>query len=174
MHLGPRARRARRTRTMTLARSVLALGAIIGGSLGLAVPFIEARTSAQDALARVTALSCRFTLLATGTWQNGEARADVKPSTLSIAFKDIDLQDGMATVVEAFGPSEIVVRLSGGNLHLMQMGGSSGALYVTSVFSRQTREGRLQAVHTRHEYAEISVPGFTSRPEQYYGDCAAQ
>jgi len=31
--------------------------------------------------------------------------------------------------------------------------------------------GKLRAVHTRHEYTEVSLPGFTSRPEQYYGDC---
>jgi hypothetical protein len=29
------------------------------------------------------------------------------------------------------------------------------------------------AVHTRHEYTDISLPGFTSRPEMYIGDCAA-
>jgi len=26
-------------------------------------------------------------------------------------------------------------------------------------------------VHTRHEYTEVRLPGFTSRPEQYYGEC---
>jgi hypothetical protein len=30
----------------------------------------------------------------------------------------------------------------------------------------------MRAVHTRHEYTMISLPGFTSRPEQYYGECA--
>ena len=34
-------------------------------------------------------------------------------------------------------------------------------------------DGKLRAVHTRHEYTEVSLPGFTSRPEQYYGDCTA-
>ena len=28
------------------------------------------------------------------------------------------------------------------------------------------------AVHTRHEYTDVLLIGFTSRPEQYYGDCA--
>jgi hypothetical protein len=46
-----------------------------------------------------------------------------------------------------------------------------GALYVTTVFNTESRPGKLQAVHTRHEYTPVSVPGFTSRPEQYYGDC---
>jgi hypothetical protein len=41
------------------------------------------------------------------------------------------------------------------------------------VFDKETRAGRLQAVHTRHEYTAVSLPGFTSRPEQYYGDCEA-
>jgi hypothetical protein len=29
----------------------------------------------------------------------------------------------------------------------------------------------LQAVHTRHENTLIALPGFTSKPEQYYGHC---
>jgi len=46
-----------------------------------------------------------------------------------------------------------------------------GPLYTTRIFPKETRAGKLQAVHTRHEYTEISLPGFTSRPEQYYGEC---
>jgi len=29
-------------------------------------------------------------------------------------------------------------------------------------------------VHARHEYTEVSLPGYTSRPEQYYGECEAK
>lgn len=47
-----------------------------------------------------------------------------------------------------------------------------GALYVTTVFNQETQAGRLQAAHTRHEYTPVSLPGLTSRPEQYFGDCA--
>jgi hypothetical protein len=30
----------------------------------------------------------------------------------------------------------------------------------------------LLAVHVRHEYSPAIIPGFTSRPEMYVGDCA--
>ena len=36
------------------------------------------------------------------------------------------------------------------------------------------QEGRWLAVHTRHEYTDVSLPGYTSRPEQYYGSCAIE
>jgi hypothetical protein len=52
----------------------------------------------------------------------------------------------------------------------MQMHGA-GPLYTTTVIARETKDGRLMAVHTRHEYTDISLPGFTSRPEMYVGDC---
>jgi hypothetical protein len=46
-----------------------------------------------------------------------------------------------------------------------------GAVYVTTIFNSETKNGRLLAVHTRHEYTPVQLPGLTSRPEQYYGDC---
>jgi hypothetical protein len=39
------------------------------------------------------------------------------------------------------------------------------------VFDKENTPGKYKAVHTRHEYTEVSLPGFTSRPEQYYGEC---
>jgi hypothetical protein len=47
-----------------------------------------------------------------------------------------------------------------------------GPLYTTTVVARETTEGRLMAVHTRHEYTDVRLPGYTSRPEMYLGDCA--
>ena len=129
--------------------------------------------SAQPAplsLKDASELHCAFTLYATGTWKNDDAVAQVRPSTLSVAFKDIDVENGFATAVGVFGPSTIIVRLASGSLHLMQIA-AAGALYVTTVFEKEVRGGRLKAVHTRHEYTDVSLPGFTSRPEQYYGDC---
>ncbi len=49
---------------------------------------------------------------------------------------------------------------------------SAGPLYTTTVLAKETRDGRLMAIQTRHEYTDISLPGFTSRPEMYLGDCA--
>jgi hypothetical protein len=111
--------------------------------------------------------------MATGTWKEGIPEAAVKPAKLSVAFDAVDTQDGSAETVGDSGKSHITVRLLGSYLHFMQMD-PYGALYVTTVFDRETRDGKLQAVHTRHEYTPVSLPGLTSRPEQYVGECAVR
>lgn len=129
--------------------------------------------AAQDTLSPIKTLRCRFARLATGTWIDGTPAVEVKPSNLSVAFDSIDAAGGTADAIGPFGPVHITVRLSGTTLHFMQMD-TGGALYLTTVFAPgrdKLPEGRLRAVHTRHEYTEVSLPGFTSRPEQYYGDC---
>ena len=72
-----------------------------------------------------------------------------------------------------FGASYIVVRFAEGYLHFMQTL-SSGPLYLTTILAEPSREGRLKAVHTRHEYTQVSLPGYTSRPESYLGDCSVE
>ena len=49
-----------------------------------------------------------------------------------------------------------------------------GPVYVTTIFPEETRNASLQAVHTRHEFTKVSLPGFTSRPEQYVGECVVE
>ena len=121
-------------------------------------------------LVNITSLKCTFSALASGTWNDGEAVASTKPAKLALAFTAIDTQDGTAVAASGNTKGHITVRVIGNYLNLMQVD-AYGALYVTTVFNTETRGGRLQAVHTRHEYTPVSVPGFTSRPEQYYGDC---
>lgn len=130
----------------------------------------QAPNAPPAVLANATALTCTFAVISTGDWKNGAAEASIKPATLSVSFRAIDTQDGTAEAVGDSGKSHITVRLLGNYLHFMQMD-PYGALYVTTVFNKETRGGRLQAAHSRHEYTPVSVPGFTSRPEQYYGDC---
>lgn len=125
---------------------------------------------APDRLVKATRLTCTFTVFSTGNWKDGEPEASVKPSKLSVAFTAIDTQDGTADAVGDAGKSHITVRVVGNYLHFMQME-PYGALYVTTVFDKETRGGKLQAAHTRHEYTPVSLPGLTSRPEQYYGEC---
>ena len=141
-----------------------------------AVALVSATLSAQapnkppDALAKATALKCTFSAMATGDWKGGAGEAAVKPATLSVGFSAIDTQDGTAEAVGDSGKSHITVRLLGNYLHFMQMD-PYGALYVTTIFNKETKPGRLQAAHSRHEYIPVVAPGLTSRPEQYYGDC---
>jgi hypothetical protein len=130
----------------------------------------------QQRLARATALECSFSVLAKGTWKGGVPSADVTTAKLTVTFKNINIDEGTADVGSALSASAsslVVVRYANDYLHLLQSQGD-GPLYTTTVIARETKEGRLMAVHDRHEYTDISLPGFTSRPEMYLGDCAVQ
>ena len=129
-----------------------------------------ANGAAQGRLADTTGLDCTFTVIATGTWPDGAAEARLDGSTFSIRFEEIDTDVATAEVVGPYGASSIIVRQTGDYLHLVQMF-MVGPLYTTTVIDRETTDGKLMAVHTRHEYTDTSLPGFTSRPEQYYGEC---
>lgn len=121
-------------------------------------------------LLNATTLRCTFGAMATGTWKDGVAEATTKPAKLSIGFNEVSTEDGTAEAVGDSGKSHITVRAVGNYLNLMQMD-PYGALYVTTVFNTETKNGKFLAVHTRHEYLRVQVPSLTSRPEQYYGDC---
>ncbi len=114
--------------------------------------------------------------MAVGTWDKDVPSAEVTKANLSMQFDAIDTQDGTANVVEvsasAAGAPHITVRLLGDNLHFMAMN-ISGSVYLTTVFSdRDSRAGaKFKAVHTRHEFTQIRLTSWTSRPEQYYGQC---
>ena len=124
----------------------------------------------HDRLAGARSIDCRFTSQTVVTWRNGVPQVEVKPSTLTVRFDSINTDDGTARVAGMFGPADIIVRLSENTLHLIQSF-REGPLYATTVFPKETRDGRFQAVHTRHEWTEVSLPGYTSSPEQYSGDC---
>lgn len=143
-----------------------------GGSALLFTSTIAAQAPNPPAprLLAAKSLKCDFTTYATGTWKNGVAEASLKPARLSIGFTAIDTQDGTAESASDGGKAHITVRVVGNYLNLMQMD-PYGALYVTTVFNTETKNGRYGAVHTRHEFIPVQVPSLTSRPEQYYGDC---
>lgn len=123
-----------------------------------------------DKLFAAGAVSCTFTTMATGTWNSGVAAAEIKASKFSVGFDQIDADQGTARVIGTFGPSDIIVRFSAGTLHFVQAF-REGPLYATTIFPQISKDGKFKAVHTRHEYTEVRLPGFTSRPEQYYGEC---
>jgi hypothetical protein len=141
--------------------------------LSMLLPAAAARAQdpSRNRLVGVKALSCTFTLVASGTWAaDGEPKGEVKPAKLSIAYDAIDVESGTARTVEGTGSLDLIAKLSLWNLHLLWIG-SEGSVYLTTVFDRETKGGKLRAVHTRHEYTDVSLPGYTSRPEQYYGEC---
>ena len=131
------------------------------------------RAFAQGRLAGVTGLDCSFTVITTADWAGGGAEAATDPAALSLRFEEIDADGATAAIVGPYGASHIIVRQTGDYLHLVQMF-TVGPLYTTTVIDRETADGRLMAVHTRHEYTDTRLVGFTSRPEQYVGDCAVE
>jgi hypothetical protein len=139
--------------------------------LGPASSLAAGQTPPQTLLAAASKVACVFTSRSVVRWVNGVPTARVEPATLAMGFDEISLDDGTARAIDRVGPSDIILRLSGGNLHFLHSF-REGAIYLTTIFPKETEAGRLQAVHTRHEYTPVSVPGFTSSPEQYYGDCA--
>ncbi len=151
--------------TMRIAAAVGVLGVALGGPC-----LVQAQTRVADKLAAAKSIKCVFPTMAVGGWGSSGPLGEIKPATLSLGFEDVDTDDGTARVVGAFGPSDIIVRLSSGTLHFVQSF-REGPLYATTIFPYEARPGRLRAVHTRHEFTEVSLPGFTSRPEQYYGEC---
>ena len=117
------------------------------------------------------AIKCQFSLIATGTWaKDGTPSAEVQPSNLALEYDEIDVSDGTAQVKGLSGKLYIIVRYAGVNLHLLAVDGA-GPLYITTVFDKPAHPGKFKAAPARHEFTDISLPGFTSRPEQYYGEC---
>jgi len=158
------------TSAMNRLLAIVFLGVAL---LALAHPraaFPQAR-DLQRRLAAATRLDCTFLALATGTWDGATPQATVTPVKIEVSFIDINIDEGTAEADSQFGQTFISVRYSFGYLHLMQMS-DAGPLYVTTVLAHETSNGRLKAVHTRHEFSPTVVPGFTSRPEMYVGDCA--
>ena len=125
----------------------------------------------QQRLAAAKTISCTFSALATGTWKDGVPAIDVTAKTLTLKFTNVNLDEGTADADNAFGGSFISVRRSNDYLHLMQVQGA-GPLYTTTILAKESKDGRLLAVHTRHEFTDVRLPGYTSRPEMYLGDCA--
>jgi hypothetical protein len=143
----------------------------------VAVPGVreaEAQRPSAQALAAAKKIECTYTLMSTGTWTNGEPKFTPGPATLKIAYFNVDTQESTAEIESAAGnPYYIVVRYVGNYLHLMQIN-SEGPVYTTTVYARESKpgSGRYVSMHSRHEYLDFALPGVTSRPEQYLGDCA--
>lgn len=149
-------------RTVTLALVVVA-------ALGL-----SRSAAAQDGgltLSTATEISCTFPVMSTGTWsKEGEASNEVKKSEFTLVYQAIDTQDGSAQVKGMSGNFYITVRIVGGHLHLLTTD-SGGPVYMTTVFNSPAHKGKYKAAHSRHEFTPVQLPGFTSRPEQYVGEC---
>ena len=121
-------------------------------------------------LAGAKSIRCTFPLNATGTWKIGKAEAEVKPAKLVLEFTSINTDEGSAQLEGGSGTYDIIVRFSSGYLNFIQAF-RDGPMYTTTVFQKETTQGKLKAVHSRHELFDFALPGYTSSPEQYYGEC---
>jgi hypothetical protein len=139
---------------------------------------VGAQTAAQSLalekkLLAVKTLKCKFSTMATGDWvEGGKTKLTVAPAKVDVAFSSIDIDEGTAEADGGYGTAFISVKYAHGYLHFMQIN-ESGPLYLTTVFATETTPGHFKAVHTRHEWTAASIPGFTSRPEMYVGECVA-
>jgi hypothetical protein len=154
---------------MTITRLPTILHAWVYLTLAMAST-AAAQSANQQRLADVKTLTCSFSTMATGTWTGGTAAVTVSPVKRDVSFTNINVDEGTADSDSGFGGGFIVVKRTNEYLHFMQML-SSGPLYTTTVLARETTAGRLMAVHTRHEYTDVRLPNFTSRPEMYVGEC---
>ena len=147
---------------------------ILAGFAITAVFFIvpsRAQDAAKGKLAMAKTIKCTFPLMVLGTWSGDQAKAEVKPSKLMLQFEDVNADEGTARMEGALGGTyDITVRYAGGYLHFIQSF-LDGPLYTTTILEKQTTEGKLKAMHSRHEFTDFALPGFTSSPEQYYGEC---
>ena len=153
---------------MGLARQAAAWAAL-GCLVSVQPPLAEGRTQ-QDRLLTVRTLACTFTVQAKGSWADDGPAGAIESSTLAFRFESINADEASADVLGRFGSSPVVAQATGDYLHFIQVL-AEGPLYSTTVFNRETADGKLLAVHSRHEYQDVQRRGFTSRPEQYYGEC---
>jgi hypothetical protein len=104
------------------------------------------------------------------TLQQDTPKAEVKATTRTLEFEGVNTDEGSARLKGDFGEYDIVVRYAQGYLHFIQSF-RDGPVYVTTVLEQKTSAGKFKAMHSRHEYTQVSLPGYTSSPEQYYGEC---
>jgi hypothetical protein len=147
---------------------LLVLAALVPGA-----PTDAQNRALLNLLQNAVRVDCHFTGIARGEWTDGNAGFSSEPVDFRAVFFDIDVESGTAEAEAQFGASYIVVRYAEGYLHFMQTL-NAGPIYLTTVLAQASTDGRLKAVHTRHEYTAVSLPGYTSRPESYLGDCAVE
>jgi len=143
---------------------------VTAGALLLSPGSLRAQNAAKGVLATAKSIKCTFPLMAVGTWGREQPEAKVKPADLVLQFDAVNADEGTAELKSGFGKYDIVVRYAGGYLHFIQSF-LDGQLYTTTILEKKTAGGKLKAMHSRHEYTDVSLPGYTSSPEQYYGEC---
>jgi hypothetical protein len=151
--------------------------------IGLAAAFLLAtahvalaQTTDKNSLAQVKSLKCRFSIYTSGSWTKSlEPQAQVRqPETLLLDIDEIDTDSGSGRVTGTSGPAEVTALLTLSSLHFMERS-VTGTLNITTVFAGPADAKTFRAVHARHDYLPMSLPGYQSEPSvsQHYGACDA-
>jgi hypothetical protein len=132
-----------------------------------------AQSADRNPLAFVKSLKCKFPVYSTGSWKNGEPQAQVKQAQeFSLQIDEIDVDGGTANVHATAGLIHVTALLTVSSLHFMERS-VTGTLNITTVFVPESGAQQARAVHSRHDYLPMSIPGFVSEPtvSQNYGTC---
>ncbi len=141
--------------------------------LSLGAHAVLAQKAEANPLALVKSLKCAFPVYAVGSWKAGEPLAQAKTNQqFSLEVDEIDAEGGTARVSGTSGPVHVTALLTVSSLHFMERT-VTGTLNVTTVFAPAGDNLHLRAVHSRHDYLPMSIPGFVSEPtvSQSYGIC---
>jgi len=141
----------------------------------LAAHAASAQSTDKNPLALVKSLKCTFPVYTVGTWKNGEPAAQIKQAeNFSLTIDEIDTDSGSGRVTGTSGPVEVTALLTVSSLHFMERS-VTGTLNVTTMFVSGGGVKRFRAVHSRHDYLPMNIPGFESEPtvSQNYGMCDA-
>ena len=148
--------------------------ALIAATVLAATHVVVAQTTDKNPLAQVKHLKCRFSVYASGSWTKAqEPQAQVRqPETLALEIDEIDTDSGSGRVTGTAGPADVTALLTISSLHFMERS-VTGTLNITTVFAGDADAKTFRAVHARHDYLPMSLPGYQSEPSvsQHYGTC---
>src|SRR3954464_14085541 len=159
------------TKTFAGAQRVLAVlttAFILGG-----MPPASAQSTDKNPLAQIKSFKCSFPVYTVGAWKTGVPQAQIKQADqFTLTIDEIDTDSGSGRVTGTAGPVEVTALLTVSSLHFMERS-VTGTLNVTTIFSGAEGAKTFRAVHTRHDYLPLSLPGFVSDPSvsQHYGIC---
>jgi len=128
---------------------------------GAAVAQVPPRVVPQDVLEGISQLECRFVSGARGRWDGVSPEGPaIEPARLVLTITDIDVAGGTATTRTDGQVTSVSARSDRSNLFFLDLTGGDVVL-LTTVFSQETEDGRLKAVHVRSGRS----------PAQWVGDC---
>ena len=90
----------------------------------------------------------------------------------TLDIDEIDADSGTARVTGTSGPTHVTALLTISSLHFVERT-VTGTLTITTVFASEGNVRTYRAVHSRHDYLPMSLPGYVSEPSvsQNYGEC---